>query len=104
MIANAAARPIKVISGLLIYGIWIVVVAGLAGVLWGPAPGLAVLAGMPMLALTGLFAIERETAACRTARAWISLRGARPVTRAALKRRRAELAAVLDDINEWLER
>jgi 1-acyl-sn-glycerol-3-phosphate acyltransferase len=93
---------VKVISGLVIYGAWVIVVAGLSGLAWGPAVAVAVLAAMPVLAVTGLLAIERETAAWRTARAWISLRGARPVTRSALKRRRAELAAVLDEINDWL--
>ena len=93
---------VKVISGLVIYGVWVLMLAALAGLAWGPTVAVAVLAAMPVLAVTGLLAIERETAAWRTARAWISLRGARPVTRSALKRRRAELAAVLDEISDWL--
>ena len=93
---------VKVISGLVIYSAWVIVVAAAATLVGGAAAGLAVLVAAPILAITGLLAIERESAAWRTARAWISLRGTRSVTRSALKRRRAELAAVLDEINEWL--
>jgi hypothetical protein len=55
-----------------------------------------------VLAAAGLFAIERESAAWQTARSWLAVRGARPTTRTALKRRRAELAAVLDQVYDWM--
>lgn len=93
---------VKVLSGLVIYGLWVAGLAVLAGFVWGPAVAASAIVVLPVLAVAGVLAIERESAAWRTARAWISLRGARPVTRAALKRRRAELAAVLDEINAWL--
>jgi glycerol-3-phosphate O-acyltransferase/dihydroxyacetone phosphate acyltransferase len=94
---------VKVLGGLVVYGAWVAGAAALAGSAWGVAAGVGTVLAMPVLAVAGMLAIERESAAWRTARAWISLRGARPATRTALKRRRAELAAVLDEVNDWLE-
>lgn len=94
---------VKVITGSIVYGLWTVALATAAAFMWG-IPGLVIaLLGLPCLALAGLLSIEREAASWRTARAWISLRGRHQVTRAALKRRRAELAAVLDEMAQWLE-
>lgn len=111
MVTAAAARlsrdtdvtaTVKAVGGLVIYGTWTAGAAAVAGLLAGPLAAGATVAAMPILAVAGLLALERETAAWRTARAWFSLRGARPVTRTALKRRRGELASVLDQMNEWL--
>jgi hypothetical protein len=57
---------------------------------------------VPLAAVAGLFAIEREAAVLDTVRAWFLLRRARHDTRARLRRHRSELADVLDEINEWL--
>jgi hypothetical protein len=57
---------------------------------------------LPVLAVAGLLAIERESAAWETARSWLALRGARETTRSALKRRRAELAVVLEQVSDWI--
>jgi hypothetical protein len=65
-------------------------------------PGLIVFAMLPGLAVAGLFAIERESAAWQTARSWLTLRGARETTRSRLKRQRAELADVLEQVNDWM--
>jgi glycerol-3-phosphate O-acyltransferase/dihydroxyacetone phosphate acyltransferase len=111
LVTAAAARlsrdmdvtaTVKAVGGLLIYGLWTMGVAAAAVVLGGPLAAAAAVAGMPLLAVGGLLALERETAAWKTARAWFSLRGARPMTRAALKRRRGELASVLEEMNQWL--
>ncbi len=59
---------------------------------------------VPVLAAVGLFAIERESSAFRTARSWLALRGAHANTRKRLRRHRAELAEVLDEVNEYLQR
>ena len=48
------------------------------------------------------FAIERELSAWRTARSWLALRGTHPNTRQRLRRHRAELADVLDQVNAAL--
>lgn len=94
---------IKAVAGLVIYGTWTAAVAAAAGIFAGPLAAAGTIILMPVLAVAGLLALEREASAWRTARAWFSLRGARPLTRTALKRRRGELAAVLDEMNEWLE-
>ena len=57
---------------------------------------------VPGLAVAGLFAIEREAAVADTIRAWWFLRRARRQTRARLKETRTELAALLEEIYEWL--
>ena len=67
-------------------------------------PGGALLtpAGLPFVAVAGLFAIERESAVIDTIRAWFLLRRTRRDTRERLRRRRSELADVLDEVNTWL--
>jgi hypothetical protein len=57
---------------------------------------------LPSLAVAGLFALEREASAWQTARSWLAVRSAHPTTTRALKRRRAELALVLEQIYETL--
>jgi glycerol-3-phosphate O-acyltransferase / dihydroxyacetone phosphate acyltransferase len=92
----------KVVGGTVIHGAWMASLVALSCWLAGPIGILAVLA-LPLLAVAGLFAIERETAAWQTATAWLGLRGAHPTTRTALRRQRAELAEVLDAVNDWIQ-
>ena len=92
----------KVMAGVVIYGSWVGLLAAAAWSLAGPAAIAVTLFGLPLLAVAGLFAVERESSAWRTARAWVALRSARPNTRAALRRRRGELAMVLDQVGEWM--
>lgn len=92
----------KVLAGPVIYGAWTAVVASAAAWLGGWPAAAATIVALPVLAVAGLFAIERETSAWRTARAWLALRGAREQTRLTLRRRRAELAVVLDQIGAWV--
>ena len=94
----------KVVAGAVIYATWIVLLSIVAARMLGTAAGVVVLLGLPVLAIGGLFAIERESAAWQTARSWLALRGARQTTRNALRRRRAELAGVLEDVNAWMSR
>ena len=49
-------------------------------------------------------AIERESAVLDAVRAWWLLRRAHRDTRERLRRRRSELADLLDDMNRWLNR
>lgn len=92
----------KVLGGTVLYGGWMTLMSGMGGWLFGLPAALGAAVLQPALAAAGLFAIERESAAWQTARSWLAVRGARPTTRAALKRRRAELAAVLDQVYEWM--
>jgi glycerol-3-phosphate O-acyltransferase / dihydroxyacetone phosphate acyltransferase len=92
----------KVVAGAVIYGAWTALLSSTAGSIGGWHWGVMVLVMLPLLAVAGLFAIEREASAWRTARTWFALRGAHATTRAGLRRRRAELAVVLDQIGEWV--
>jgi 1-acyl-sn-glycerol-3-phosphate acyltransferase len=92
----------KVLGGLAIYGAWVGGISVAAGWFWGAAGALAALFLLPSLAVAGLFALEREASAWQTARSWLAVRSAHPTTTRALKRRRAELALVLEQIYETL--
>ena len=72
--------------------------------LGGPRAALLTALLLPILALLSLFAIERESAVIDAVRAWLRLRRAAGETRERLRRRRSDLADLLDDVNEWLER
>ena len=92
----------KVLGGTVLYAAWIALWSGTAWWLWGAAAAWGTALLLPALAVAGLFAIERESAAWETARAWLAVRGAHPRTRKALRRRRAELAVVLEQVYEWM--
>jgi hypothetical protein len=64
--------------------------------------GIATAAALPLLAVTGLIALERQAAVFETARSWLMLRRARQHSRAWLKRARADLADLLDQVYDWL--
>ncbi|MEP6914852.1 MAG: hypothetical protein ABJC89_04370, partial [Acidobacteriota bacterium] len=99
--ADVAATA-KVAAGVPIYAAWLVLLASLAWWAAGARTGLLVLAVMPVVAIAGLFAIERESAVLDGVRAWFLLRRTGAQTRDRLRRRRSELADVLDNVNEWL--
>ena len=94
----------KALSGTIFYVTWCAALMWWAWSSWGPLAGIATGLVLPPLALAGLFAIEREWLALRTARSWMSLRGTHPDTRERLRRHRAELADVLDKVNAALDR
>jgi len=96
------AATAKVVGGFLIYTAWLValgVTARLAGV---PHAVLLSFLLLPPLAVAGLFAIERESAVLDAVRAWFLLTRTHADTRERLRRRRSELADVLDEVNEWM--
>ena len=93
---------IKVLGGIAIYGVWTGLVSAAIGWLWGGAWGAASLVLLPVLAVAGLFAVERESSAWQTARSWFAVRSTHASTTKALKRHRAELAVVLEEIYETL--
>jgi 1-acyl-sn-glycerol-3-phosphate acyltransferase len=92
----------KLFVGLITYVVWLVLIVGL--IWWGFGGRAALLStvALPILAVAGVFALERETAVLDAARAWIALRSVRGDTRERLRRQRSELAALLDEIYEWL--
>jgi glycerol-3-phosphate O-acyltransferase / dihydroxyacetone phosphate acyltransferase len=96
------AATAKVFVGAGIYAAWLLVIAIAVGLPFGLAAGIGTALLVPGLAVAGLFAIEREAAVADTIRAWWFLRRARRQTRARLKETRTELAALLEEIYEWL--
>jgi hypothetical protein len=79
-----------------------VLLAGVAGVLAGITAAVATLGLLPLAAVAGLLAFERESAVVDAVRAWWLLRQTRRITRERLRRSRSELAEVLDEVYEWL--
>ena len=96
------AATAKVFVGAAVYAAWLLAIAVAAGRAFGLGAGIATAAVVPLLAVAGLFAIERETAVADSVRAWRSLRRARHQTRLRLRETRTELAALLEEIYEWL--
>ncbi len=92
----------QVFSGLAVYSAWLAAVG--AAVWWAAGRTAAIAASllMPAVAVAALFAIEREWAVIDAVRAWWLLRRTHRHTRARLRRRRSELADLLDDVNRWL--
>ena len=93
----------QVFGGALIYGAWIGALGGAVASQAGAAAGGATAAGLVALAFAGVHAFERQAAVVRTVRAFFALRQTPRGARAALRRQRAALAAVLDQTHEWLE-
>lgn len=92
----------KVLTGIVIYTLWVLGAAFAAWNWRGGAAALATLVALPAIGLGGLFAIERESAVVDAVRAWLLLRRTADGTRERLRRYRSELADVLDDVYGWL--
>ena len=90
------------LTGAAIYGAWLAIGGVLAWWLGGPTAAVLTVMLMPLLAIAALFAIEREAAVVDAVRAWRLLGRARHDTRDRLRRRRSDLADVLDEVNQWL--
>jgi hypothetical protein len=100
--ADVAATA-KVVGGFLIYLVWLLALGAAAWAARIPHPIAITLLLLPALAVAGLFAIERESAVLDAVRAWFLLTRTRADTRERLRRRRSELADVLDEVNTWLD-
>ena len=96
------AATAKVVGGFLIYAAWLLTFVGLAWWWRGPIAGMLTFVLVPVVAVAGLFAFERESAVLDAVLAWFLLRRTRVDTRERLRRRRSELADVLDEVNQWL--
>ncbi len=92
----------QVFTGLVVYGAWLAAIGALVWSVAGRTAALTTMLLMPVVAVAALFAIERESAVIDAVRAWWLLRRARRSTRASLRRRRSELADLLDEVNQWL--
>ncbi len=97
------AATAKVVGGFLIYTTWLLVLAAAAALAGSLRAALLMLMFLPILAIAGLFAIERELAVVDAVRAWFLLTRTKADTRERLRRHRSELAEVLDEVNQWME-
>lgn len=93
---------VKVIGGAVVYALWTLAILWLLWGAWGMRAALAGFLLIPATALASLFALEREAAVWRTARAYFAVRRASPRAHKRLEAHRAEIAAVLDQAYEWL--
>lgn len=96
------AATAKVITGSVIYLIWLGAIGGALWIIAGRTAATVTALVLLPLAVAALFAIERESAVLDAIRAWWLLRRAHTGTRVLL-RQRSELADVLDDVYEWLK-
>jgi glycerol-3-phosphate O-acyltransferase / dihydroxyacetone phosphate acyltransferase len=92
----------QVFTGTAIYGAWLAIAGVIAWWLAGRTAAVLTVLLMPLLAIAALLAIERESAVADAVRAWRLLGRARHDTRERLRRRRSDLADVLDEVNQWL--
>jgi 1-acyl-sn-glycerol-3-phosphate acyltransferase len=108
MLARVATRErdvaatAKVFIGAAVHVAWLLVLAGTAWWFGGPRVALVAAVMVPLVAVAGLFAFERESAVIETVRSWRMLRRAKAGTRARLREARSELADVLDETYGWL--
>ena len=93
----------QLVGGVLIYGVWMGLLAAAVGFAYGAATAPAAFFLLSILAVAGLFALEREAAVIGTVRAFLAIRHTPLKARAHLKRQRAEIATVLERAREWLE-
>jgi glycerol-3-phosphate O-acyltransferase/dihydroxyacetone phosphate acyltransferase len=92
----------QLFSGFVIYGVWLVAIGAIAWLVSGPSAALVATLVVPAVAVAALFALERESAVLDAVRAWWLLRRPHRETRARLRRRRSELADLLDEVNQFL--
>ena len=92
----------QVLAGAVIYGAWFALLGWMVWRAWGLTAAAICASLLPLVALVSLFAIERQSAVLDAVKAWFLLRRARKETRERLRRRRSELADVLDEVYEWL--
>jgi glycerol-3-phosphate O-acyltransferase / dihydroxyacetone phosphate acyltransferase len=96
------AATAKVFVGAGVYAAWLAAIAAVVWQLAGGAAAALVAILLPVIAVAGLFAFEREAAVIDTARGWLLLRRARHQTRTRLKQARTDLAMLLDQAYEWV--
>ena len=92
-----------VCAGGVAYSAWAGAIGALAAWRTGATGGLLAVAGVVGLAFGGMAAYERERAVLRTVRAFFALRQTPLGARAHLRRQRAALADVLDQVHKWLQ-
>jgi 1-acyl-sn-glycerol-3-phosphate acyltransferase len=100
--ARDVAATATVFVGAAVYTVWLVLIAAIVWRVFGGYSALVAAVLIPVLAVCGLFALEREAAVVATARSWLALRRARGRSRSWLTQERSEIARMLEEIYEWL--
>lgn len=95
---------VKIFASAVFYALWIGGAALLAWRWGGAGAALLTAAGLPVLGLAALFAIEREAAVFEIVRSYLASRSTRDATEVRLMRRRAAIADLLDETYRWLGR
>ena len=95
------AASAKVIAGAIIHAAWAAAAVAAAWLWKGPAAAAVTGLAVPVIAVASLFAVERESAVLDAIRAWLAIRRAR-FGAGVLRRRRSELADVLDEAYDWV--
>lgn len=91
----------KLLSGMALYPLWTLLLAGLAWWFFGPWRSFMALVGMPLIAVIGLWVRERWRGAWTDVRRYFTLRSRRALVKA-LGRRQAELAHELEALfDSW---
>jgi 1-acyl-sn-glycerol-3-phosphate acyltransferase len=85
----------KLLVGIVLYLLWIVGLASLAGIRFGAVPATATLVGLPLVGVIGLYVRERWRAAWQDARRFFLIRSRRELVDS-LRRRQKDLAVRLD--------
>jgi hypothetical protein len=85
----------RILTGALVFPVWILIVTSAVIAQWGWASGIAVFIALPVLGIAGLACIERASWTFSTARRWLLMRGGDPRINA-LRQRQHELATRLD--------
>jgi 1-acyl-sn-glycerol-3-phosphate acyltransferase len=98
------AATAKVVGGAMIYAAWLALIAAVTWWLAGRRAALVIFAVLPIVAVAGLFALERESAVLDAVRAWWVLQRTGPDAQEGLRRKRSELADLLDEVHTWLTR
>jgi uncharacterized PurR-regulated membrane protein YhhQ (DUF165 family) len=88
----------KLFIGAACYTTWLALLVAAIWVTAGAKAAAVGLALLPGIAVASLFAIEHETAVADAIRAWLVLRSIRGETRVRLRRRRSEIAELLDEV------
>jgi hypothetical protein len=94
---------LKVASGAILYGLWMLGIAVVAGSFLGTPWGIACAAGLPLLGVVTLLVQEREAAMLDVTRGYLASRLTHDRTEGRLLRQRAALATLLEETYRWLE-
>jgi hypothetical protein len=102
-VAPDIRATVKVLGGLVIYLAWLVLLTVLAAMYAGNMAALATAVLLPLLAIAGVFAWERELSALSSVRTWWALQRTSPRALRLLRRRQEALTRLLDEAATWVD-